>query len=198
MAATDGLVASWRETGHGDDLFRSVGDRVGWKQRGPWLLWRWYERGDMGPSRLSQHVARVWCAAEVPQQSLRACQWVQLFRLAGYTHSRSVPLVLFRGTCDAYKDGMAWSTEVTRAGFFAGRWVLREGACCWIYRTVIENPAAILCDMTTLDVERNENEVVVDPSLLGPIEEHRLCHPSELRELLGEQGIGDASGATVG
>lgn len=177
-ASVDDTVSAWRAADH-RDLFADLCAEAGTPCK-PVLLWLWYSRGHLGDDQLPGYVAPFWCEVEKPQQLLPSDKWVELFRRAQYEHDLETPLVLFRGAAPSFKAGMAWTRRPEGAETFVARPMVEEGSCIWVYRTVVREREAILCDMDMQGVSRDEGEVVLDPSFLGRIEEYRLYDESDL------------------
>jgi hypothetical protein len=59
---------------------------------------------------------------------------------------------------------MSWTTDRDKARWFAERWQLTVGCSAFVYATTppMEAVLAVIDD-------RNEGEIVVDPSLLGAV-----------------------------
>lgn len=127
----------------------------------------------------------VWQMAEFPAAELGISTWVTMFRYAGFVCDEedvddeeggkpNQPLRAYRGSSWGRRRGMSWSTDPTRAEWFAARWGLM-GSEAAVF-SVLVPPEAVLA---LVGIEgRNEDEVVVDPQLLPPIRRSSVWSPS--------------------
>ena len=116
-------------------------------------------------------VVNAWSSAEFPERHLPRRRWTELFRRAGYAVPEE-PLILYRGARSRRRFGMAWTTALTTARWFAERDVRSLGArSAYVYRAWAP-PVAVLCDVDQVEGDggRSEAEVVVDPTKLLNIE----------------------------
>ena len=139
----------------------------------PRLLWQWYDAGEFAESVdvLRALICDVWSGAEWPLAVLCEDDWRGLWREVGFASDKgqrvlSSPLIVYRGATPDGSQGWSWTTDLTRARWFAGREVLfqRDGR---VYVTIVA-PEAVCA---FIDGGRAEAEVVVDPLLLGPVAE---------------------------
>jgi len=138
----------------------------------PAMLVQWIDEGRLLPTDLPDVVRWVWRIAEGPSRSVGVREWVSLFRAAAYPAPK-VALTVYRGTTRGRRRGMAWTTDLDKARWFADRWILDGGYSETEVVTVVVPPAAVLCQID----EGREAEVVVDPSMLPAV--HRIeIHPA--------------------
>lgn len=122
------------------------------------------------PDHLQPLVADAWSAAEAPELDLGADLWVSLFSAADYPRPPE-PLTLYRGCSPHRRRGMAWSTDIERARWFARRFLTQAGPRGRALYETTAPPDAVLAmvDGACVDGGRHEAEVVVDPTKLAQI-----------------------------
>ncbi len=132
---------------------------------GPRLFWEWWYLGRIPESELRRLLPRVWSMAEFPTSALGVRTWVQLFKSAGFVtdvwvEPPSQPWTIYRGHDAAHMRGMAWTTDIKKARWFADRFKeIRPPT--FVYVATVP-PHAVLGSIAG----RNENEVIVNPSCL--------------------------------
>lgn len=145
----------------GEEFF-AIRCRVG-RNRGPNLLMDMVLDRRIDVGEYPEVVAETWSAAEFPQQSVRAVDWVWLFRRAGYTvdgKPAALPtehLTLYRGCGRGHQRRMSWTTDLEMAQWFSRRFT------AGLVYTVTAPPTALLAAIT----DRDEAEIVVDTALLA-------------------------------
>lgn len=146
------------------DAIASIG-----RNDGPALLFDLYKAGRLGDGALTATLAGVWSAAEHPERRLGRAMWLLLFREARYPAPLAL-ITVYRGAPPRYARGMAWTTRLSKAEWFAGRWGMSPGrAGAHIYR-VDALPEAVLADIDAVQPDgRGEDEIVVDPAMLGKL-----------------------------
>jgi len=172
---TEEAIASVRDVAPDDaEGFRSAVMLAG-RDYGPGMLWDWWADTHcfkVDQEALRKIVADVWSSADFPERNLSPRSvWVDLFRQADYPVP-SEPVTLYRGSTPGRRRGMAWTTDLDRARWFASSWRANvwQGGCN-VY-TVTATPDVILCDLDSAceDGGRKESEIVVDSGLLGRTE----------------------------
>jgi hypothetical protein len=66
-------------------------------------------------------LVEVWTSADFPERLLPRSTWVAWFREAAYAKPAGV-LTIYRGATPRFARGMAWTTDIGRARWFANRW----------------------------------------------------------------------------
>ena len=74
-------------------------------------------------------LAYVWSIAEWPERALGTRLWVTLFRSVGFVSESGQPapvepLRIYRGATWGRRRGMAWTSDIDRARWFADRWAV--------------------------------------------------------------------------
>jgi hypothetical protein len=110
-------------------------------------------------------VAQVWSLGEPWKTGLEAEVWLDFFCLNGFTYQGAPaarpdePVELFRGTTEAYRLGMSWSTDLAVARSFAYDAISNRPRGN-IYTACVE-PQYLLA---YINEGHSENEWVVDPA----------------------------------
>lgn len=152
-----------------ENAIRLLGE-AGQSGDGPGRLHRAWTGGELDNDDLPALISQVWTHTDNAEQTIGTVAWLAMFRAAGpivVPTTRSLPsepLLVYRGTAESRKGGMAWTWDIERARWFRCR-CEHFGEVAGVYRTSI-TPAAVLAMFDT----RGEREFVVDPSLLGVIE----------------------------
>jgi hypothetical protein len=168
----DGFAANLRAIDDAPDFAGLL--RFVHRSNGPALLFDAFYFGEIGDAELRAVVPDVWSAAERPQHSLGCGQWCSMFRQCGYYSGPA--LRLYRGAASRYGRRMAWTSDLERARWFAGRSVSFTGRAAFVYQTGA--PAdAILCDVDAIDGGRGEKEFIVDPRTLLITRLERVTEP---------------------
>lgn len=148
--------------------------RIG-RNNGPALLADWIADGRLGRDDVRRVLTTVWEMAEFPQRALGVQQWVHLFRWVGFVQDDDdeavgpkEPLVVYRGAGWGGRRGMAWTTDPSRAQWFASR-IRAAGPEAHVFKTSVPPDAVLALIGHDPGLSRGECEVVVDPSLLPPI-----------------------------
>lgn len=142
------------------------------RNAGPALMFDWWYGGKLTLPELRAVIGDVWMAAEWPAASLGQAEWIELFRLVGFVSDDgrpppTEPLVVYRGTTWGRRRGMSWTLDPLRAEWFADRWTSGGRGEGLVFKTRVD-PGAVLALLGDPD-GRNEEEIVVDPTLLPPI-----------------------------
>lgn len=167
-----------------DEDLRTVQDRVfsGGRNDAPIALWDEFCEGSIGewnPDETRQIVVKVWETAEWPEDELTREEWLALFNASHYEKPAET-LTIYRGCTPERIHRMAWTTNLEKARWFATRELLWAPEAA-VFRAVIP-PEGVLC-MVDLEVDgngRSENEIVVDPSFLGEIEQVEMITDFQL------------------
>lgn len=174
-------MADWLTTQRGltAATFLTAVARVG-RRHGPHLLVQAVMAGSFGKAEggFSWHspalaeqakaTASVWSDCDRPSWLLNGGDWTALFDVLGYTvdgvfaDQPEEPIRLYRGATEEGKHGMAWTSDLAMAEFFATEYSKRAGVGK-IYTAVIA-PDHLLACITT----RGEHEYVVDPAAFDP------------------------------
>ena len=135
------------------------------RNNGPWMLLDCYVSRRIAPADMAAIVAGVWSGAERPQSHMAVRDWLELFRSADYPKPPE-PLTIYRGATPGRARGMAWTTDLDMARWFASRGKAADPRPAYVY-TVTAPPEAVLCVFDDVEPDgRAEHEVVVDPRLL--------------------------------
>jgi hypothetical protein len=138
------------------------------RNNGPWMLFDCYLLRRIGPADMAAIVADVWSAAEWPQSHMTVALWCELFHVAAYPEPAE-PLTLYRGATPGRARGMAWTTDLKMARWFASRMRAADPRPAYVY-TVTAPPEAVLAVMDDVEPDgRAEHEVVVDPRRLPKV-----------------------------
>lgn len=142
------------------------------RNRGPGLLFEWWEDALLDHDELRTLLPVVWSMAEYPERQIPPELWVELFEEVGFVSDvgrrrPAAPLTIYRGAGDEMSArGMSWTTDLPLAEWFARR---RQGH---VYVTTVEPDAVLaLIDAVRSGLEETggETEVVVNPDRLGEI-----------------------------
>jgi hypothetical protein len=148
----------------------------------------WWSDRKIDSKTLRALLAEVWVSEDAPGLRHEQSEIVGIFRAAGFV-SDSVPkkrrprkpLLVYRGCHPAVARGLAWSLDQKEAKWFATEYhelavvraLLADPALKLappqagrLYRTMVM-PNAVLAILHG----RNETEIIVDPSMLGEVEE---------------------------
>ncbi len=135
------------------------------RNNGPALLFDMYHAGALAIDLHPGVVADVWSMAEFPEKNLEPETWRDLFEEAGYTHDGrpapqpSAPVTVYRGCNHERRLGMAWTTDLERAQWFADRPFLKGTGQVYVHRA---DPLELLAFIDSSG--RGEAEYVLDPS----------------------------------
>jgi hypothetical protein len=134
----------------------------------PRVLWEWWRSGSLDDDQLAYRVSETWRGAEFPELVLGRRPWLILFRAGGYfsdagEDAPTEALRLYRAAPPRYARGMSWTRDRDRARWFAERWGL-TGRPAFVY-LVDAPPPAVLASIYL----RGEQEVIVDPSMVGKL-----------------------------
>lgn len=142
------------------------------RNRGPELLFEWWEEGILNLEELRALLLVVWSMAEYPTRQVPEEEWLEVFEEVGFVSDigrprPAAPLTIYRGAGDEMSArGMSWTTDLALAEWFARR---RGGH---VYMTTVE-PDAVLALIDGVRTGREEQgaktEVVVHPDRLGEI-----------------------------
>lgn len=111
-------------------------------------------------------VGDVWSSAEYPEDYLGRADWLALFTLAGYTvdgkaASRPAsPMRLYRGCPAQRRARMSWTSDLSRATWFAQGGGYRDKGVVW---TALVGPERLLCANLDSTGGRGEAEYVINP-----------------------------------
>ncbi len=151
---------------------------------GPALLVAWMADDRISREQVREHLAATWQMAEWPSQALDRKTWITLFRWTGYVSDppglpqSTVSVRLFRGCTPGRCRGMAWTSELDKARWFARRFVDVPGQrrTTAVFTALIE-PAYVLA---RCNGREGEQEYVVDTLALprGRIHRYEWCPPS--------------------
>lgn len=160
------------------DTFLTAVMRVG-GMHGPYLLAEAIIAGAFGKAEgvftwhspalteQAKATASVWSNCDNPSQLLSDENWKALFSAIGYTVDGAYAdqpdesVRLYRGATEEGKHGMAWTSDLATAKFFATEYVWWSGhGKVW---TAVFEPEHLLAHITT----RDEAEYVVDPEILA-------------------------------
>lgn len=141
------------------------------RNNGPVMLVGLFTGGTLPDEVLAQTLGYSWSLAEYPEQYLDAKFWTLLFRRIGLRDQdgehveRPDSLKVFRAADQdegtAFPYGMAWTTDLDSAKWFAQRFPDWQGRPKAIH--TVEVPGSVLlADLR--GGSRNESEVVVDTS----------------------------------
>lgn len=125
-------------------------------------------------------LAHVWGVAKWPERALGADTWVRLFRSVGFVSEAGrpapvEPLQAYRGATWGRRRGMAWTTDLDRARWFAER-TTAFGFVGHVFGAVVE-PVAVLASLDSPN-GRGEQEIVIDPAYLPPIGRASIIPPA--------------------
>lgn len=189
-----GMFASWKEANRAYDALTKIGKQyLKEKRYDAWLsvcvqkpyrleyLDRLFRSGRIDVEQLRKSLAWVWTNAEPDDTNPR---WLRLFEDAGWTSDEYESMTwasvvpVYRGQETMHDGfGIAWSTDVKVAEFFATRWgrpgIVIEGKV---------SPSKVLGWLTN----RNESEVIIDPVnvLIVDVRKVESKRPSPLGEEL--------------
>ena len=130
-------------------------------------------------------LAYVWSLAEWPERYLGTDIWVTWFRSVGFVSEAGQPapvepLQLYRGSTWGRRRGMAWTSDLDRARWFADRTtrfgLLGHGGTGHVFGAVV-SPAGVLAYIDRAD-GRGEGEIIVDPAYLPPIRRSSIIPPA--------------------
>lgn len=134
------------------------------RNEGPALLFDLYYAGGLDISECPSVVADVWSMAEFPESHFDMPEtWRGLFEDAGYTHDGkpaprpSAPVNVYRGCHHERRFGMAWTTDLDQARWFADRDLGNGTGQLYVHRAA---PRELLAFIDG----RGEREYVLDPS----------------------------------
>lgn len=97
------------------------------RNSGPCLLSTAVGQRVISSATLAEVIGDIWTSAEFPEQSLGRAEWARLFRMAGFTIDGQLaelpagPVKLWRGSAYSRRRGMAWTTNLATAKWFAAR-----------------------------------------------------------------------------
>lgn len=138
----------------------------------PWATAEVIAGGCLTPQGARELIVRAWTGPEFPEANLTQELWLGLFRTVGFITDDEeeqeemaphVPVRLWRGAIPSRARGMAWTSDKSRAKWFATRLdgvSSRERGAVW---TTMAPPEAILARFT----RRGESEFVLDPRSLA-------------------------------
>jgi hypothetical protein len=178
MCEHAGLVIEVSEAG-----MRLLAEIVQDRLSGPRVLYDAWAGGQISDGDLRMLIPDTWLYVDWPECIIGAGKWVQLFRAAGFltiSHGLARPdssLTVFRGATAERRIGMSWTRDIDRADQFRQRHSWHAPSA--VYRAVV-TPHAVLA----LLERRGEGppEVVVDPRMLGSVEQVGPLHPQRLRQ----------------
>lgn len=152
--------------------------------QGPRILHDAWSAGLISDLDLRGLIPDTWLYVGWPERIIGSAKWVSMFRAAGFLSipygmpRPSGPLIVYRGASTERMAGMSWSEDISRADQFRQRHAWHAPTA--IYRTVVA-PDAVLA----LLERKGESppEVVVDPDMLGGIQQVGELHPQRVREI---------------
>ncbi|WP_287041820.1 hypothetical protein [Mycobacterium sp.] len=160
---------------HGQTLWWSLVNDLGLDFNEQYLLLS--RLWDILPSKQrSVAVAAVWALSDPPETFLPTAEWLRLFRAVGYiedTFDGNWPpppaqIELWRG--GVRETGMAWTVDRKRAEWFQHRYDHQPGSKPGKLWTATVGAEYLLAHFHVY--RPGENEYVVDPAGLNPIEVH--------------------------
>ena len=150
---------------------------------GPALLVDWMTAGRISREQVREHLATTWQMADFPNQALGRKTWRVLFRWTGYVSDPlglpqpTTSVRLFRGCTPGRYHGMAWTSDLDKARWFARRFigVPSQRHTTAVFTALVE-PAYVLA---RCNGREGEQEYVVDTLELprGSIHRYEWCPP---------------------
>jgi hypothetical protein len=160
------LRGHWDERPYFMDRLLLVG-----RNAGPALMFDWYA-GLFGPrptdDQLRDVLAEVWEMTEWPSQAMPRRAWIAFFRRAGFCSSPpglpapSEPLTVYRGCTAGRRRGMAWTTDLDQARWFARRWLHLDSSVPASEVVTMDVPPGLVLARCEGRGEGSEAEIVVD------------------------------------
>ncbi len=162
---------------------RLQADIVQDRLNGPRILHGAWDAGQISDLDLRGLIPDTWLYMDWPERVIGAALWTRMFRAAGFLSipygllRPSTPLTVYRGARAERRGGMSWTEDVNRADQFRQRHSWHAPTA--IYRTVV-SPSAVLALLERLG--ESPPEVVVDPAMLGAIDQIRDTYPQRFHE----------------
>src|ERR1017187_1562959 len=117
----------------------------------------------------------AWAGTENTGEHFSSREWLEMFSLAEprYKPLPQASITVYRGTIANHERGLAWTSCLDLARWFAGRWIhkIEPGtALGYVYKT--EAPAAAVVCVADIEQHphREEHEIIVNPHLLEQID----------------------------